>query len=208
MPSGGSTRSKSRRLALACVHGVGVREVRYADAWAEVIEAETGFPVEATAIPWASTGSPTLDTVRLLSSPGFRAELESRFERAFAAWDALTDHPKLVVCHSAGTVVAGPIADRLGLPVLCVGSPVTHPILGRAFERAFGAPLGVVTLQNPQDGVASVRGAFREPALGWGVQWVDVAGTPTRWPGEHPAELYLETRAAQRLISEIFWRSP
>lgn len=194
-------------LQIAAVHGVntGPQERRtFAESWERTLQA-IGVPCEVTPCPWPSMDSGIKDSLRILWDPWFRDGAVVLVRNAIKDWVKETTGPRIVIAHSMGTPLAlDALRDlRSPVPLLAIGSPMTHPIFGprlelAGFGRAWNDRPQPPAITNRDDGICALRWLgqrFIRRPKGFRVVEVEVeveaGGEPKGWVREHEAELYL-----------------
>jgi alpha-beta hydrolase superfamily lysophospholipase len=160
-------------------------------------------------VHWESSGYAALDILSIATRPSW---LERQVASVVLAIED-TD-PSVIVAHSCGAVLAAAALRRIrvDLPLICIGSPIGHPVYGAAFASIGlrGAVGGAqcVDIWNADDPVACspILGRSNTSALGWDSRRIAVAGV-ARWVAEHADRHYLTHHATRMAVMEAMCSS-
>lgn len=190
------------RIHLACVPGVNTGPAfDYLTPWADALQ----MPAHLTEVRWPSRDCPVTDWTGIRVNPDFRKRAFHRVRDGLRSWAGFASGPRCVIAHSMGVPLAmRAIAElRLPLPLIGIGSPMTHPLLGRKLEK-----VGLGHMPNEKPKVFSNRGDYicalwtpfgnwwRSPKYMERVE-VEIDASPVR---EHDAEKYLALPEVQEAV--------
>lgn len=193
------------------VHGVAhdaEAQAKFGDWWTSSIRESAYSAIHTTPIRWGSTGSGPVDSSRILRDKTFReaaiADVRSGLRKW---WLEYSEHPhKVIIAHSMGTVLASAALEGLQVPLINIGSPITHPLYGTALSLVgLGKGRAFRTLQNRDDGICALGtplGRWARSAPGWNAEFVDVEAGPLPWPHEHPQDLYFKHPRFRQVLLE------
>lgn len=154
-------------IRIACIHGVNhsADERRdFAGWWGEHLNSRMAEPVECTPITWPSMDSTVLDTMKIVTMPGFRSSLYVTILQQLEEWRGEYTRD-VILAHSMGTVLGLSVWRKCfaDIPFVGIGSPLTHPLwgplLGPTLKGTASSNVPVL-FQNPQDPVASLGGVM------------------------------------------------
>jgi hypothetical protein len=167
-------------ISIAVVHGINTEPRELAELVADVECLVRGVvldavPVEYHHIRWQSTGTIAGDVWALRSSAFIEEQLAGVQAQLFRA------QPSIVIGHSMGVAFGHAGLMRAGMrrPLVGIGSPFGHPVLGRYLTLAGMArkPNDVrVDIWNADDPVTTLLGRGHRALDGWRSVRVAVAG--------------------------------
>lgn len=180
---------------IGCAHGVNTAETfDYLPYWRRALSISNATLGD---IRWPSQDNPAFDWLGIRFNPAYRKRCLQAVKNELRAFYLNTrGSPACVVAHSMGAPLCMRAIAELGvhIPLVCIGSPMTHPLLGPRLESAgFGEIPGQrpTAFSNKGDFICALWTPFgnvwRDPLYTNRVE-VQIEAEPSR---EHDAEKYL-----------------
>lgn len=168
-------------LSVAVVHGINTDVMGLATLGADVQALVDGIvhgvPVAYANVRWESSGTIAGDVWAMRSRRWLLQQMAQVKQQLFRA------RPDIVVAHSLGSALAHAAVTETGMrcPVICLGSPMGHPLIGRYLSMAGlmrPVPKGRVRIDlwNRDDAVTTLAGRWHRELPGWKSVRVAVAG--------------------------------
>lgn len=167
-------------ISVAVVHGINTEPRDLAELVADVECLVRGIvldavPVEYHHIRWRSTGTVAGDVWAMRSRDFIAEQIAGVQSQLFRA------QPDIVIGHSLGVALghAGLVRAGMHRPLVGLGSPLGHPVLGRYLSMAGLSPSPSskrMDVWNRGDAVTTLLGRGRRALPGWQSVRVAVAG--------------------------------
>lgn len=188
-------------LSVAIVHGINTDVAALAALGADVqalVEGIVhGVPVAYSNVRWSSSGTIAGDVWSMRSREWLLQQMNQVKQQLFRA------RPDIVVAHSLGSALAHAAVTETGMrcPIVCIGSPLGHPVIGRYLSVAGlsrPVPKGRVRIDiwNRDDPVTTLASRWHREPKGWRSVRVAVAGHLGVEEHSHRRYIYADGRRA------------